>query len=354
MERLFAELLDRLNPGGMQGTQDPAAGVAAGGAGNRCQVRHPGDYRRRSQTALGSCLSSVERLGVRTVGTGSSLSLGRTGCRRTCPPASRTMRPLRSGYVAIVGRPMSASRRSSTIWWGENQHRVLARPRPRAIASPASAPMPNPSASSSMGTRFSDQVFQCPQSGHEPGRHPDTGRCRRSSSSSSRLGVSMPGPTDRPQTASGRQAGHPTVNKTDRVSGQAALLHLLRRVGPRNVTLPFVPIGCRQGAGRPTNSLGEVRKHLPTRDCSSTRTNSPTNPERFLAAEYVGRSFPSPGDELPYRNDRGDREIRDGGPLRRTSTPPSFVDNDFLSHRHRQGGKIPQTHRLRSQQVVGN
>ena len=75
LERLFAELLDGLNPGGHTGRQDPAAGGL-----QSCRQPRPPKYATLGTTGAAhassaSKLPALERLGVRTVGTGSSRRL---------------------------------------------------------------------------------------------------------------------------------------------------------------------------------------------------------------------------------------------------------------------------------------
>ncbi len=90
------------------------------------------------------------------------------------------------------------------------------------------------------------------------------------------------------------------VNKTDRLKDRAALLPFLASVAAERDFAAVVPISAVKG--RQTGDLlAEARKHLPHEGLLFDEDEITDKSERFLAAEYIREKlFRLLGDELPY------------------------------------------------------
>lgn len=90
------------------------------------------------------------------------------------------------------------------------------------------------------------------------------------------------------------------VNKTDRIKEKSALLPFLALVSAEREFAAVVPISAAKG--RQTEQLlSEVRKHLPNEGLLFPEDELTDKSERFLAAEYIREKlFRLLGDELPY------------------------------------------------------
>ena len=90
------------------------------------------------------------------------------------------------------------------------------------------------------------------------------------------------------------------VNKTDQLKDRSALLPFLAQVSTEHDFAAVVPISATKG--RQTDELlSEARKHLPNEGLMFPEDDLTDKSERFLAAEYIREKvFRLLGDELPY------------------------------------------------------
>lgn len=107
------------------------------------------------------------------------------------------------------------------------------------------------------------------------------------------------------------------INKTDRLKDKAALLPFLAQLGQERDFAAVVPISSAKG--RQTEQLlGEVRKHLPNEGLLFAEDELTDKSERFLAAEYIREKlFRLLGDELPYATTVEIEKFEAEGALRR-------------------------------------
>ncbi|MBK7898381.1 MAG: GTPase Era [Azonexus sp.] len=107
------------------------------------------------------------------------------------------------------------------------------------------------------------------------------------------------------------------INKTDRLKDKAALLPFLAQLGQERDFAAVVPISAAKG--RQTEQLlGEVRKHLPNEGLLFAEDELTDKSERFLAAEYIREKlFRLLGDELPYATTVEIEKFEAEGALRR-------------------------------------
>lgn len=99
-------------------------------------------------------------------------------------------------------------------------------------------------------------------------------------------------PTDRPVIL--------VINKTDQLKDRAALLPFLATVSAEHDFAAVVPVSATKG--RQTDDLlTEARKHLPNEGLMFPEDELTDKSERFLASEYIREKlFRLLGDELPY------------------------------------------------------
>ena len=90
------------------------------------------------------------------------------------------------------------------------------------------------------------------------------------------------------------------INKIDRLKDRTALLPFIARVSAGREYAAIVPISAAMG--RQTGELlAEARKHLPNEGLMFPEDDLTDRSERFLAAEYIREKvFRLLGDELPY------------------------------------------------------
>ena len=90
------------------------------------------------------------------------------------------------------------------------------------------------------------------------------------------------------------------INKTDQLKDRTALLPFLAQVSAEHDYTAVVPISATKG--RQTDVLlSEARKHLPNEGLMFPADDLTDKSERFLAAEYIREKvFRLLGDELPY------------------------------------------------------
>ncbi len=107
------------------------------------------------------------------------------------------------------------------------------------------------------------------------------------------------------------------VNKTDRLKDKAVLLPFLAEVAAERDFAAVVPISAAKG--RQTEQLlAEVRKHLPHEGLLFDEDELTDKSERFLAAEYIREKlFRLLGDELPYATTVEIEKFEVEGALRR-------------------------------------
>jgi GTP-binding protein Era len=90
------------------------------------------------------------------------------------------------------------------------------------------------------------------------------------------------------------------VNKTDQFKDRNALLPFLAQVAAEYDYAAIVPISASKGR-QTEDLLGEARKHLPNEGLMFPEDDLTDKSERFLAAEYIREKvFRLLGDELPY------------------------------------------------------
>ena len=107
------------------------------------------------------------------------------------------------------------------------------------------------------------------------------------------------------------------INKTDRLKDKAALLPFLAQVGQERDFAAVVPISAAKGK-QTAQLLGEVSKHLPNEGLLFAEDELTDKSERFLAAEYIREKlFRLLGDELPYATTVEIEKFEVEGALRR-------------------------------------
>lgn len=90
------------------------------------------------------------------------------------------------------------------------------------------------------------------------------------------------------------------VNKTDQFKDRNALLPFLAQVAAEHDYAAIVPISATKGR-QTADLLAEARKHLPNEGLMFPEDDLTDKSERFLAAEYIREKvFRLLGDELPY------------------------------------------------------
>ena len=107
------------------------------------------------------------------------------------------------------------------------------------------------------------------------------------------------------------------VNKTDQLKDRSALLPFLAQVSTEHDFAAVVPISATKG--RQTDELlAEARKHLPNEGLMFPEDDLTDKSERFLAAEYIREKvFRLLGDELPYATTVEIEKFEIEGKLRR-------------------------------------
>lgn len=107
------------------------------------------------------------------------------------------------------------------------------------------------------------------------------------------------------------------VNKTDRLKDKGALLPFLAQVSAEHEFAAVVPVSAVKG--RQTDQLlAEARKHLPNEELLFGEDELTDKSERFLAAEYIREKlFRLLGDELPYNAAVEIEKFEQEGSLRR-------------------------------------
>ncbi|MBL0351297.1 MAG: GTPase Era [Candidatus Dechloromonas phosphoritropha] len=90
------------------------------------------------------------------------------------------------------------------------------------------------------------------------------------------------------------------INKTDQLKDRTALLPFIAQVSAEHDYAAVVPISATRGR-QTAELLAEARKHLPNEGLMFPEDDLTDKSERFLAAEYVREKvFRLVGDELPY------------------------------------------------------
>jgi GTP-binding protein Era len=107
------------------------------------------------------------------------------------------------------------------------------------------------------------------------------------------------------------------VNKTDRLKDKGALLPFLAQVSAEHDFAAVVPVSAVKG--RQTDQLlAEARKYLPNEELLFGEDELTDKSERFLAAEYIREKlFRLLGDELPYNAAVEIEKFEQEGSLRR-------------------------------------
>jgi GTP-binding protein Era len=109
------------------------------------------------------------------------------------------------------------------------------------------------------------------------------------------------------------------VNKTDQLKDKAALLPILASLSGEFSFVAIVPVSAAKGS-QMDDLLSEVRKHLPHDEVLFGEDEITDRSERFLAAEYVREKlFRLLGDELPYSSTVEIDKFETEGTLRRIS-----------------------------------
>lgn len=90
------------------------------------------------------------------------------------------------------------------------------------------------------------------------------------------------------------------INKTDQLKDRSSLLPFLTQVSAEHDYAAIVPISATKGK-QTDELLAEARKHLPNEGLMFPEDDLTDKSERFLAAEYIREKvFRLLGDELPY------------------------------------------------------
>lgn len=131
-----------------------------------------------------------------------------------------------------------------------------------------------------------------------------------------------------------------TVNKTDRLSNKAALLPFLAEVAAEHEFAAVVPVSAVNGK-QTDELLKEARKYLPNEELLYPEDELTDKSERFLASEYIREKlFRLLGDELPYAATVEIEKFEQEGKLRRVFAA-IVVDRD--SHKAIVIGKNGET-----------
>ena len=117
-------------------------------------------------------------------------------------------------------------------------------------------------------------------------------------------------------------AGRPVilaVNKIDQVKDRAKLLPILAKLAGQFAFAAIVPVSAAKGS-QLDELLGEARKHLPNEGLLFGEDEITDKSERFLASEYIREKlFRLIGDELPYSATVEVEKFEVEGGLRRIS-----------------------------------
>ena len=111
------------------------------------------------------------------------------------------------------------------------------------------------------------------------------------------------------------------VNKTDRIKDKGAFMPFLAEVAGKRDFSAVVPVSATNGR-QLDELLGEVRKHLPHEELLFAEDEMTDKSSRFIAAEYIREKlFRLLGDELPYSTtveiERFEEEEGERGALKR-------------------------------------
>ena len=109
------------------------------------------------------------------------------------------------------------------------------------------------------------------------------------------------------------------VNKIDQLKDKAALLPMLASLSSEFPFVAIVPVSAAKGS-QIADLLSEVRKNLPHNEALFGEDEITDKSERFLAAEYIREKlFRLTGDELPYASTVEIEKFEMDGQLRRIS-----------------------------------
>ena len=109
------------------------------------------------------------------------------------------------------------------------------------------------------------------------------------------------------------------VNKIDQLKERAKLLPILAKLGGQYAFAAIVPVSAAKGS-QLEDLLGEARKHLPNDELLFGEDEITDKSERFLASEYIREKlFRLIGDELPYSATVEVEKFEIDGELRRIS-----------------------------------
>ncbi|HEX5803141.1 MAG TPA: GTPase Era [Azospira sp.] len=107
------------------------------------------------------------------------------------------------------------------------------------------------------------------------------------------------------------------VNKTDRLKDKAAFMPFLADVAGKRDFAAVVPVSAVNGK-QLAELLGEARKHLPNRELLFAEDEMTDKSSRFIAAEYIREKlFRLLGDELPYSTTVEIEKFEEEGELKR-------------------------------------
>ncbi|MFZ4536831.1 GTPase Era [Propionivibrio sp.] len=109
------------------------------------------------------------------------------------------------------------------------------------------------------------------------------------------------------------------VNKTDQMKDKTKLLPILANLAAQHAFAAIVPVSAAKGR-QLDDLLVETRKHLPSNELLFGEDEITDKSEKFLAAEYIREKlFRLIGDELPYAATVEVEKFELDGPLRRIS-----------------------------------
>ncbi|MFC5301115.1 GTPase Era [Azospira restricta] len=107
------------------------------------------------------------------------------------------------------------------------------------------------------------------------------------------------------------------VNKTDRVKDRAAFMPFLAEVAGKRDFAAVVPVSAANGK-QLQELLGETKKHLPHAELLFAEDEMTDKSSRFIAAEYIREKlFRLLGDELPYATTVEIEKFEEEGDLKR-------------------------------------
>jgi GTP-binding protein Era len=107
------------------------------------------------------------------------------------------------------------------------------------------------------------------------------------------------------------------INKMDRVKDKAAFVPFLTDVAGKRNFAAIVPVSATNGK-QLDELLGEVRKHLPHEELLFAEDEMTDKSSRFIAAEYIREKlFRLLGDELPYSTTVEIERFEEEGALKR-------------------------------------